>query len=299
MSKIIISGVTLNENQKSRLTSLGEIIYLPSATSSDDLLKQTEGADILYSNGAFLLESLPKFNHLFITYPYIELGVFDAEELKKKDVIIANAQGGNRPSIIEWVMFMVLELFRKFIPFVRVTENNPIQIQESLSGKKVLIVGKGSIGTKIAIPCQAFGMIVDFFVRGDNLITKAANADIVINALNCNSSSYNLLNEEFFMSLKPGSYFISFVRQYTYDLDALLKAIDQGIIAGAAIDCDPEKFGDTDNAFYQKALSNPKILVTPHIAWSTKQAVANGVEIGMQNIELFLNSKPQNILKKI
>ena len=299
MSKIIISGATLSDDQKLRLAALGEVKYLPSPTSSEDLLKQAEGADILYSNGAFLLESLPKFNNIFITYPYIELGIFNSEELKRRGVIVANAQGGNRSSIIEWVMFMVLELFRKFTPYVRATENKPVQVQESLNGKKILIVGKGSIGTKIAIPCQAFGMIVDFFTRGDNLIAKAADADIIINALNCNSSSRNLLDEQFFLSLKKGSYFVSFVRQYTYDLEGLIKSIDQEVLAGAAIDCDPEKFGDTGNAFYQKALSNPKILVTPHIAWSTKQAVAGGAEIAIQNIEAFLSGKPQNVLVKI
>ena len=45
-------------------------------------------------------------------------------------------------------------------------------------------------------------------------------------------------------------------------------------------------------------MSCEKILVTPHIAFSTKQAVANGGEIAIQNIEAFLNGEPQNILKK-
>lgn len=202
------------------------------------------------------------------------------------------------PSIIEWVMFMTLSLFRKFIPTVRATKNFPVELQETLVGKKVLIVGKGSIGTKIAIPCEAFGMEVSFFERGDDLRAKSKDADLVINALNCNSTSKNLLDERFFMSLKKGAYFVSFVRQYTYSLDGLLKSIDAGIVGGAAIDCDPEKFGDTANEFYQKALSNPKVLVTPHVAWSTKQAVVNGAEIAVQNIEAFVAGKPQNILTK-
>lgn len=299
MPKIIISGVELNDNQKARLQTLGEVSYFSSPLSSEDLKKRAAGADVLFSDGAFLLDSLSGFKDIFVTYPYIELGIFDSDALKNKGVTIANAQGGNRSSIIEWVMFMVLELFRKFTPLLRTTEDGSAQIQESLDGKRVLIVGKGSIGAKIAIPCQAFEMEIDFFERGDDLLAKAAKADLVINALNCNSSSRNLLGEKFFLSLKPGSYFISFVRRHTYDLDGLIKSIDQGVIAGAAIDCDPEGFGDTSNEFYQKALSNPKILVTPHIAWSTRQAVVNGVEIAIQNIEAFLKGQPQNILKKV
>jgi phosphoglycerate dehydrogenase-like enzyme len=298
MTKIVVLGANPNDSQKKRLEALGEVKYLPSPSSSDELVKQVAGANILYSDGAFLLDSLHKLKNVFVTYPYIELGVFNSEELKKNGVLVANAQGGNRPSIIEWVMFMVLSLFRKFSPMVRATGNITVELQESLNEKKVLIVGKGSIGTKIAIPCEAFGMKVDFFERGDDLRVKLADADIVINALNCNSTSKNLLDEKFFMSLKKGAYFVSFVRQYTYSLDGLLKSIGAGIVGGAAVDCDPEKFGDTTNEFYQKALSNPKILVTPHVAWSTKQAIVNGAEVAVQNIEAFIAGKPQNILTK-
>jgi len=296
--KVVTLGANLTENQKERLNSLGEASFLPSPTTAEDFLKQVEGADVIYSDGSFLLESLPKLKNVFVTYPYVELGVFNSDELKKNGVSVANSQGGNRASIIEWVMFMSLSLFRKFTPMVRATENFPVELQQSLNGKNVLIVGKGSIGTKIAIPCEAFGMNVSFFERGDDLKSKSADADLIINSLNCNSTSKNLLNEDFFMSLKKGSYFVSFVRPYTYDIDGLIKSINSDIVAGAGIDCDPEKFGDTTNEFYQKALSNPKILVTPHIAFSTKQAIAGGAEIAVQNIEVFVAGKPQNILTK-
>jgi phosphoglycerate dehydrogenase-like enzyme len=101
------------------------------------------------------------------------------------------------------------------------------------------------------------------------------------------------------MELKKGSYYLTFSRPYTYDIDGTIEAINKEVLAGAAIDCDPEDFGDTTNEFYQKCLSNPKILVTPHIAFSTKQAVAKGREIAIQNIEAFIKGKPQNILNKI
>ena len=298
MKKITVLGATLSDTQKSRLEALGEVQYLPSPNSVDDLLQGVEGADVLYSDGAFLLEALPKLENVFVTYPYIELGVFNSEELQANGVIVSNAQGGNRASIIEWVMFMTLSLFRKFGPLVRATDDLVVEMQESLEGKKVLIVGKGSIGSKIAIPCEAFGMEVDFYERGDDLGAKSADADLIINALNCNTTSENLLDEDFFMSLKEGAFYVTFVRRYTYDLDGLLKAIEKGIVAGAALDCDPEKFGDTTNEFYQKALSNENVLVTPHVAFSTKQAISNGGEVAIQNIEACIGGNPQHVLTK-
>lgn len=181
---------------------------------------------------------------------------------------------------------------------VRATENFPVELQETLAGKKVLIVGHGSIGSQIGKLCEAFHMDINFFDRGDDLLEKSKDADLIINSLNCNTSSKNLLNEAFFANLKKGSYFVTFARPYTYDINGLIKSIESGNVAGAAIDCDPEDFGDTTNEFYQKCLNCEKILVTPHIAFATRQAVINGREIAIQNIEAFINGKPQNILKK-
>lgn len=295
---IITLGIKLTDEHKKRLMALGGLKELESPMSVEDFLSETKNANVVYSNGDYLLESLPKLKDVFVTYPYVELGVFNSEELEKNGVFVANAQGGNRDSIVEWVMYMTLSLFRKFRDKIRATENIPFELQESLQGKKVLIVGHGSIGSQIGVLCKAFGMEVAFFERGDNLISSSKNADLIINALNCNSTSKNILNENFFMNLKNGAYYITFVRPWTYDIDGLIKSIDAGIVAGAAIDCDPESFGDTKNKFYQKAMSNSKILVTPHIAFSTKQASANGREIAIQNIEAFFAGKPQNILIK-
>lgn len=298
MKKIVTLGVNLSDDQKRRLEEIGDLIIQEGPTSAEDFMTKAENADVIYSNGDFLLESLPRLKNVFVTYPYIELGVFDSEELAKNGVAVANAKGGNRDSIVEWVMYMALALFRNFTPMVRAAKNFPFELNESLQGKKVLIIGHGSIGSQIGILCKAFGMDVSFFERGDDLTVKSKDADLVINALNCNSSSKNLLDESFFMNLKRGSCFITFARPYTYDIDGLIKSIDNDIVAGAGIDCDPEAFGDTENAFYQKCLANDKILVTPHIAFSTKQASANGREIAVKNIEAFMQGNPINILEK-
>lgn len=296
--KIVILWITLSEEHKKRLESIGELIIHGSPESVEDFLWKTGGADIIFSNGAFLLGTLSQLHDVFVTYPYVELGVFDTEELAKNGVYIANSQGGNRASIVEWAMFMILSLFRKFIPMVRATESFQGELQESLVGKKVLIVGNGSIGSQVAKMCDAFGMIVDVFHRGEDLSKKSQDADLVVNALNCNTSSKNLLDETFFMNMKKGSFYLTFSRPYTYDIDGLIKSIDAGVVASAAIDCDPEKFGDTTNDFYQTCLSCKNILVTPHIAFSTKQAVKNGTEIAIQNIEAYIAGHPKNMLKK-
>lgn len=299
MKKITIAGdFPLTDDQKARLAALGEVKQV-SFSSSEEWLSSVEGSDVIFSDGDYLLENLGKLKDVFVTYPYIELGAFDSEQLKEHGVFVANTRGSNRDSIIEWVMFSILSLFRKFPEYLNISENKPFTLNQSLVGKKVLIVGKGNIGTGIGEVCKSFKMNVDFFAHGDDLRAKSADVDLVVNALNCNSSSKNLLNEEFFMSLKPGSYYVTFARPFTYDIDGVLKSINANILAGAGIDCDPEAPFDTNNDFYQKCLNHEKVLVTPHVAFATREASANGRETAVQNIEAYLKGQPQNILTKV
>ncbi|HII89363.1 TPA: hypothetical protein HA253_07260 [Candidatus Woesearchaeota archaeon] len=206
MKKIVTLGISLKDEHQRRLEAMGELKVLESPTSVEDFLEKAKEADVIYSNGDYLLEALPKLQNVFVTYPYVELGVFNSEELENKGVFVANSQGGNRDSIVEWVMYMTISLFRKFAPMVRAIENFPVELQQSLNGKKVLIVGHGSIGSRVGVLCNAFGMEVSFFDRGDDLAIKSKEVDLIINSLNCNSSSQNLLDEAFFMNLKNGVY---------------------------------------------------------------------------------------------
>ena len=299
MKKVIVLGVNFNDEQRRRLEKVAELKYAASPESAEEFLKSVEGFDVICSDGSYLLENLPKLKNVFVTYPYIELGAFNSEKLKKNGVLVANTQGSSRDTIAEWVIFMILSLLRKFIPLVRVSESPEFQLNESLVDKKVLIVGKGNIGMRIGELCEVFKMQVDYFVRGDDLLTKASDADLVVNSLNSNSSTKNLLDEKFFMAMKHDSYFISCVRHYTFDLGGLIRAIDTGVVSGAAIDTDPEEVFDASNDFYKKALSNEKILVTPHVAFSSKLASANGREFAVENIETYLAGKSKRVLTKI
>lgn len=302
MKKIALDGdFNFSNEQLERLQSHALIEKLPKVESGSEWLNAVQGYDVIctWGDGGYALENLSKLKDVLVTYPYTELGSFDSSELAKNNVFVANSQGGNRMSIVEWTMFQIISLYRQFPKFLRTTEQYPFTSTESIEGKKVLVVGHGTIGTEVGDRCEAFGMVVDYYNRGDDLRAKAAEADVVVNALNCNPSSKNLLNAEFFKVMKQGSYYVTFARPYTYDIDGLIAAIDAGgAVAGAAIDCDPEPLFDVSNAFYKKCLSNEKILVTPHVAGVTRQASVNGLEIMVKNIEAYLEGEPQNILVK-
>jgi len=299
MPRIALDGeFNFTDDQFTRLRKVGEVQQLEEAKSDEEWLERASDYDVVCTWGAHVLPNLPKLQNVLITYPYTELGSFNSTALANHNVYVANARGGNRKSIVEWTMFMLLSLHRQFPKFLRTTTQYPFTSTESLEGRSVVIIGHGAIGTEVGERCEAFGMVVDYAHRGDDIATKTAGADVVINALNCNPTTKNLLDAVFFSSLKKGVYFATFSRPYTYDIDGLIAAINSGVVAGAAIDCDPEPLFDVSNDFYKKCLLNEKILVTPHVAGVTKQAAANGLEIMVQNVEKYLAGTPQNIVKK-
>lgn len=299
MKKIALDGAfNFTDEQLDRLNRVGQTDKLPSISTDSEWLDAVKGYDVICTWGDHVLNNLDKLHDVLVAYPYTELGSFDSGALAKSNVYVANAKGGNRKSIVEWTMFIILSLYRQFPQFVRTTVQHEFTSTESLEGKKVLIVGHGTIGTEVGERCKAFGMEVDYFNRGDDLMSKASRADVVVNALNCNPTSKNLLDASFFSNMKPNSYFVTFSRPYTYDIDGLINAIEEGVVAGAGIDCDPEPLFDISNDFYKKCMSNDKILVTPHVAGITKQASVNGLEIMVQNVEKYLSGNPQNIVNK-
>jgi phosphoglycerate dehydrogenase-like enzyme len=300
MKKIALAGeFNFTDEQKARLAAVGQVDDLSGIKTNEEWVERVTGYDVICTWGDFVLDNIDKLENTLVTYPYTELGVFDSEQLAKKNVFVANAKGGNRKSIVEWTMFMVLALFREFPKYVRTATEHPFTAHESLEGKKVVIVGHGTIGSEVGERCAAFGMEVSYFERGGDLHESVKDADVVVDALNCNSSTKNLLDADFFMSMKKGADFVTFARPWTYDIDGLIKAIDEGVVAGAGIDCDPEPLFDITNEFYKKCMTNEKILVTPHVAGITTQASKNGIEIMVQNVEGYLNGVPKNLISKI
>lgn len=150
----------------------------------------------------------------------------------------------------------------------------------------------------IPLTLESLHAEVRYVSRGDDLMTAAKGCQLIVNSLSSTPSSAQLLDRGFFRALEPGSYFITYVRPHTFDVEALLAALDDGILAGAAIDCDPQTPFDTANAYYRTLAAHEKVLATPHVAFATTQAGRQSLETVVENIEAFANGQPRNVLVK-
>ena len=194
---------------------------------------------------------------------------------------------------------MLLMYFRKLNKYNRIKEFDKKEFLESgtsLFNKNITILGKGYIGEHLGKICKGFDMKVVFFKRGDNLKDSVKNADIIVNCLSLNKSTQDLLDSDFFNSLKKGSLFVSTSKSQTYDIKELIKAIKNNILIGAIDDTASSDIGDITSKDYKLLLTNQKIFVTPHMAWNSDSERRKANDIMIDNIEAYLNKKQINIV---
>jgi phosphoglycerate dehydrogenase-like enzyme len=294
----VTGSLPFSAEQLDRLRRVGRVIMESKADSSEQWLKQVDGADVICGDGQFIADNLERLHDVFITFPFIEIGSFDTEALAHRNVVIANTRGSNRDSVVEWAVFVTLSLLRGFQDYVNADRELRFERRESLSGKQVCIIGAGDIGTQLGKALEALRANVRYSTRDDDLMTAVTGCQLIVNSLSSTPSSTQLLDRGFFRALEPGSYFVSYVRPHTFDVKALLEALDDGILAGAAIDCDPQTPFDTSNAYYRTLLKHEKVLATPHVAFATKQAHAQSLDTMVRNIEAFADGQPINVLVK-
>jgi len=170
-----------------------------------------------------------------------------------------------------------------------------------LRGKTLGIIGYGNIGSQVSVLAEAFGMKVIFFdietklplgnaEDAKSLKDLLRKADVITLHVPETPQTKNLINKNNLKFFKKNSILINYARGEVVDLDALRIAMENGHIAGAAIDVyplEPEKNGDP----FQTPLQHiPNVILTPHIGGSTEEA--------QQNIGEDVSAKLFNYLEK-
>jgi phosphoglycerate dehydrogenase-like enzyme len=296
----VTHDLELSEDDKNRLKSLGEVtIYDSRPKSPKEWLERCKGADIICSDISGLREKYQELKNVFITLPLVNVAYLDKDILSRNNIKVSNSPGCNKDAVSEWIVGMMINLLRK-LPFYIKNNNLPKDKAPEqaigLTDKTVLILGKGNIGARVGDICKSLKMNVIFFERGDDLIKKIKGKSVIVNCLSTNTTTVGILDDKFFNSLDRSTYFISVSSNEIYDSAAMFNALDNGIIAGAAIDDGTMNVGDTNDSYYQKLLKHTKILATPHIAYNSDVSNREGNRIMIDNIEAYLANRPINLI---
>jgi len=219
----------------------------------------------------------------------------DLKSAKNHGVTVFNAPYSNTRSVAELVIGLAVMLIRR-IPDKSKAAHDGIWLKEAkgsyeLRGKTLGIIGYGNIGTQVSILAEAMGMKVIFYdtvtklplgnaVAKKTLKEVVSQADIITLHVPETAQTKNMINKNVIKQFKKGSILLNYARGEVVDLEGLAKALQEGLISGAAVDVypwEPEKNGDK----FQTPLQHlPNVILTPHIGGSTEEAQENiGVDV--------------------
>ena len=224
----------------------------------------------------------------------------DVPTTKEKNMLVMNTPGGNTNATAEHALALIMSVLRK-IPYANETTHEGKWEKKNIKGaelsKKTLgIVGFGNVGVRLSNLVKGFDMNIlvnskslesrkkDYLhvknVSFDELISKS---DII--SFHCKTAPDGkpLINKEHYKKMKPSTFIINTARGNIVDEKDLNTALNENLIAGAALDVyskEPAK----ENILF----NNPKAILTPHVAASTAEASIVVAEMAANQISDFL-----------
>ncbi|MGH7994657.1 MAG: D-2-hydroxyacid dehydrogenase [Limisphaerales bacterium] len=246
----------------------------------------------------------------------VERVLFPADgtsDLRDSNIVLTNNKIVQGPEIADHALAMLLMLSRNLYVLYKNDQQqiwNPRSFHGiELRGKTAVVIGVGGIGTQIALRANAFGMsvigvdredkpflpFVAKVVKPDQLDAVLPEADVVFISVPHTPQSHKMMGPSQFALMKKNSYFIAVSRGGIYDMNGLVKALDEKRLAGAGVDVtDPEPL-PKDHALWKFE----NAIITPHIAGRSDQDRGRMVGTIQENIRRFVAGKPMiNVVDK-
>ena len=272
-----------------------------------------------------VLREMPKLK--YICTRSMGFDHIDLEACKRRGIKVSNVPHYGGETVAEHTFALILALLRKIPKIVARTQEENFSIAgcegTELKGKTLGVIGPGRIGQVVIQIAKGFGMkVVAYSPNKDRKLEKKLgfeycslnnllkNADIVSVHVPLCSETKHLMNKETFSLMKKGSYFINTSRGAIVDTTALLWALDSGKLAGAGLDvlegeedirdereligkvCDGERLKVLFENHH--LLRERNVIVTPHIAFYTKEAMERILSGSLANIRGFVKGKVVN-----
>jgi len=238
-------------------------------------------------------------------------GIVDLPSLRD-NVMVTNLHGIQGPPVSEAAMMAMLALSRGLPRSVRSQDQHqwdrfPARL---LKDKTVGIFGVGLIAEELAPKCKAFGMTVvgissakrpvagfDRMVSRDQLEQAVRELDYLVLLTPYSAATRGIISEKVLAAMKPSSYLVNLARGGVVDEPALIEALQEGRIAGAALDVFTQEPLPADHPFW----SMDRVLITPHLGGFCDVYVDQALPVVEQNIRRFLageRSRMANVVKE-
>jgi phosphoglycerate dehydrogenase-like enzyme len=232
-------------------------------------------------------------------------------EMMASPVVLTSSVGNGAIPLAEHSIGLMIMLNRDFPRWMRAQAAKKWDryTHPELKGLTLGIIGLGNSGADLALKAQAFHMRVvglrrnpdrtvpgvDKMYRPDQLHVMLAESDFVVVTAPSTAETAGMFDEAAFSAMKPTAYFIVISRGGIADDAALLKALQEGWIAGAGLDAHSIEPLPSDSPFWDL----PNVIITPHNAATTFGTAQRSVEIFVDNLKRFVAGEPlRNVVDK-
>ncbi len=313
MNIAILQDSTLSVEDVERVKALGPVTVYGSTDSEDQAIERLRGVDIAVID-RFQLPLTRKIMEgaeqlKLIVVPSTAYHGVDLDAASEQGIKVANVPGFSTEAVAEHAIALMFSVIRKIPLGNQKIREKPFQALgiESLgplggfevTGRTLGILGLGGIGCRIAELGLGLGMNVVAYNRtprqmqGVDLVSfedLLKTSDVVSLSLALTPETENIIGAKELTLMKPGAVLINAASGKLVNTQALYKALKEKRILGAGLDLLAE--WDEDNPL----LGLENIVLTPHTAWLTEEAVRNFADIIVANIETFMRGEPTNLL---
>ena len=255
--------------------------------STSELIEAAQGCDVLIAYRQTALDAdffsaVPRL--LAAVRCAVDIRTIDVAAASREGILVTQASPGFGPAVAEWVIGAMIDLSRHIsVAAAAYWQGQSVEprMGRELRGACLGIMGYGEIGRHVVRLAQAFGMrvcVYDPYVHPQDPVVESlalhellACADHVVCLAPARPETDKLINAQALSCMKPSAFFINASRGQLVDESALLQALDQGRVAGAALDvgCAADQMPSPELA------RHPRVIATPHVGGLTPQAIAH------------------------
>lgn len=285
---------------------LGDL-QLYADTTPENLIERLQGASVVISNKILLnaetLAACPQLKLILVAAT--GTNNVDLEAARARGIVVANCQGYGTPSVAQHTLTLLLALATRLLDYQNAVSAGQWQTAKQfclldfpiveLEGKTLGLFGHGELGSAVAKLAEAFGMrvlvgqIPGRPARADRLPLDELLPQVDALTFHCplNEHTRNFIGARELAMLKPGAFVVNTARGGIIDEQALADALRSGHLGGAATDVlsvEPPRNGNP-----LLAEDIPRLIITPHSAWGSREARQRIVGQLTENAQAFFN----------
>ncbi|KAB2667201.1 phosphoglycerate dehydrogenase [Brucella tritici] len=301
---LLLEGINQTAVDYFKASGYTNVTHLPKALDKADLIEAISSAHIVgIRSRTQLTEEIFTAANRLIAVGCFSVGTNQVElkAARKRGIPVFNAPFSNTRSVAELVIGEIIMLMRRIFPRSVSAHaggwDKTATGSREVRGKTLGIIGYGNIGSQVGNLAESLGMTVRYFDTSDKLqygnVKPTASldellkiSDVVSLHVPSNKSTSKLITEAKLRKMKKGAFLINNARGTVVDLEALAKVLQEGHLAGAAIDVFPVEPASNNDRFVSPIQGLENVILTPHIGGSTEEAQERiGLEVTRKLVE--------------